>query len=275
MDDANRIKADILDFILDSERKVSPAELKKRFSRRFIDKDRGMKCAVKELVDSEKLSYTYRYGQTFLEKSFNTAVSVSARVTLKPPNRQYVSGSDEIVVNIMRGAAFGSGEHPSTRLAVRGIEHVMDKIESDGRKPLASCLDIGTGSGILAIVAVLMGVDKGIGIDIDPNAIAEATENVKLNWLEDRIRIQSRLPESMTGPFPLIIANLRYPTLIRLHFILGRLLEDSGYMVFSGIKQEESKNITNSYNVYPFELVRREQEKEWVGMVIKKKGQPI
>ena len=140
---------------------------------------------VRDLVSDGELVYTYEFGSTFLEPSFNKPSRVSTHVVLKPPGYHYQPESEDIVIQIKPGAAFGDGRHPTSRLAVRGIEYVLKGLKVDTTSGQSSGLDIGTGSGILVLTAVRMGIQRGLGIDIDPAARSEAKENVALNQLED------------------------------------------------------------------------------------------
>lgn len=146
-----------------------------------------IKAVIRGLVSDGELVYTYEFGSTFLEPSFNKPVRVSTHVVLKPPGHHYQPQSDDVVIQIKSGASFGDGRHPTSRLAVRGIEYVLKKIKSDRPEDQSRVLDIGTGSGILVLAAVRLGIHQGLGIDIDPAARFEAKENVLINRLEDQI----------------------------------------------------------------------------------------
>ena len=133
-------------------------------------------------------------------------------------------------------------------------------------------LDIGTGSGILVLAAVKMGVHRGVGIDIDPAARSEARENVSLNNLTGQIGISDQYLESIEGPFNLVTANLRYPTLKKIGSCLRKIVSHEGFSVFSGIRSHESADLIKAYDRKGFDFLWREESHDWAGIVFKRKG---
>jgi ribosomal protein L11 methyltransferase len=218
-------------------------------------------------VADRQLVYTYNFGCSFLEKSFNKPTRISKRVVLKPPGMRYTPKSDDVVIDIAQGASFGSGEHPTTRLAVRGIEAALSLKNCLVTTKHTQALDIGTGSGILAIVAVSLGVKKALAIDIDPCSRSEAKKNIILNNMEDQIQILDRNIENINEKFSLITANLRYPTLKRLCSHISKITEKQGMVVVSGIKTDEVTDILKTFTRKGFSCAWKEFEKDWVAMV--------
>ena len=153
--DLGEIRQMAMDIISRSERRLTPGELEKTMAQTVIIEKRAFKEAIRSLVEDNEIVYTYNFGCSFLEKSMNRPTRISKRIVLKPPGTCYETSSDDIVINLEHGASFGSGEHPTTRLAVRGIEHALSANASlQGTKPTLA-LDIGTGSGILACVSFI------------------------------------------------------------------------------------------------------------------------
>jgi ribosomal protein L11 methyltransferase len=276
----------ILGILAESGEKLTPKELEKRAYRTGKIEKETFRQALKGLVEAGEIAYTYHFGCSFLEASINRPVRMSACVVVKPPEMTYAPLHGEVVINLHHGASFGSGDHPTTRLAVRGIEHALTGNSAfSGGKPTGA-LDIGTGSGILAITAVLLGAAWAVGIDIDPCAVAEARANIRLNKLEDRIRIEDRALEAIdqtaarvslrkyfqryTRRYKLISANLRLPTLKRLSPKLTELLEQDGIVVISGIKGPETPDLVHTLDQNGFPCVWEETEKDWAGLVFKK-----
>jgi ribosomal protein L11 methyltransferase len=264
------IRDAVLEIVSESGKKLTPQELEKRLSQQLAAPKAAFKETIRRLVDARELTYTYQYGCSFLEKAFNRPVRISKRVVLKPPEAHYPSETDEVVVNLQPGAAFGSGEHPTTRLAIRGIEQALSGNEFLLAKDDLQALDIGTGSGVLAITAVLLGIKRAVGLDIEPCARTEAFKNVQLNNLEKRIEIQNRNVEDINTKFELITANLRYPTLKRLGPHLAKITETGGAVVVSGVKTDEVYSLLNRYKEMRFECTWQEVEKDWVGLVFER-----
>jgi len=215
----NTIKNDILHMVLDSPELTTPVELEKEISGKYFLNKKQAKSIIRDLNATGELVYTYKYGCTFLKKSFDRSVRISKHVVLKPPGKHYTPLHDDVVIQIGHGASFGTGEHPTTRLSVRGIEYVLCNDEYLKDKRETSFLDIGTGSGILVITAGMFGIKMGMGIDTDPCSRAEAKENVKLNGLKDKIDISDQPVENIHNRFSIITANLRYPTIKNYCFI--------------------------------------------------------
>ena len=266
----NTIRNDIHDMVTESQKSITPLELEKAISNKYLLNKKQVKSIIRDLNESGDLAYIYRYGCTFLEKSFNRPVRISKHVVLKPPGNHYTPKNEDVVIQMGHGASFGTGEHPTTRLSVRGIEHVLTNDENLKDKKETALLDIGTGSGILVITAVMFGIKMGMGIDIDPCARAEARENVKLNGLKDKIDIPHQPIENISGLFSIITANLRYPTIKKLLFHINRITDKNGFVIISGIKANELKDVLRIYAKKQFRCLWKEIEKDWAGIVLKK-----
>jgi len=247
--------------------KITPSALDKIISEKYGLSKKQIKTVIRDLVSAGELIYTYEYGSTFLVPSFNKPVRVSTHVVLTPPGHYYQPESEDVVVQIKPGAAFGDGRHPTSRLAIRGIEYLLKKFESDKVENQSTVLDIGTGSGILVLTAVELGIHKGLGIDIDPSARSEAKENILLNCLEDRIEISNRCLETIDGSFYLVTANLRYPTLKKICSCLRKITNPKGFIVFSGIRRYELPDLIKTYSRKNFEVLWLDEEQDWVSVV--------
>lgn len=262
------IREAILNEVSESREKLTPPELEKRLKQKLGARKTAIKTAIRKLVDDQELTYSYHYGCSFLELSFNKPTRISDHVVLKPPGIQYVPASNEVVIDIQPGASFGSGDHPTTRLAVRGIEQTLSCHGFFHKKKDLPALDIGTGSGVLAIVAALLGATRVIGVDIDPCALAEAKKNVHLNKLEHCIKICDWKVDTICQTFALITANMRYPTIKRLSARIAQLTRTGGVLIVSGIKPDEVSDIIRVYAQHRFECIWKAHEKNWTGLVL-------
>lgn len=192
--------------------KITPRDLEKKMGQEISVGRREFQAALKMLIAEGELAYTYLYGCTFIEKSFSRPIRVGSRVILTQPERHPVLDGSDIAVMLRPGASFGCGQHPTTRLAIQGIEYALKTLRVCDGIPDATLLDIGTGSGVLAICALKLGMHRAIGTDMDPCAIADAGENAQINGLAQRFTVLDVPVEEITGRFHLIAANLRYPT---------------------------------------------------------------
>jgi len=266
------IRKAILETVSGSPKKITPRALEKIASEKYAFEKKQVKSAIRDLIERGELIYTYKYGSTFVEKSFNRPVRISKHVVIKPPENSFESNPGDVVINLARGASFGAGEHPTTRLAVRGIDYALKECGYFKDNKKTCLLDVGTGSGILVIAAVFLGVKQGMGIDTDPCSIAEAKENIKINGLQSAINISDRALEKIDREFSMITANLRYPTLKRLQPYLYETVHKKGLIVLSGIKTGELKELLNTYQDKGFLCRWKAVEQNWAGVVFEKVG---
>jgi len=267
VDRRHAIRREVLSCVHASKEKLTPGALERALSERFSMDRREFKAVVRNLISDRELMYTYHFGCSFLEKSFNKPTRISRRVVLKPHGMFYRPGVKDVVIQIQQGAAFGSGDHPTTRLAIQGIETAVFETACKKKENHTKALDIGTGSGVLAIAAVLLGIKTAQGIDIDPCARAEAGKNVQLNHLAHRISIHDHNIQDIHEKFTLITANLRYPTLKRLCSHMAHITEKDGAVVVSGMKTDEVSDLLDEFTRNCFKCVWKSFEKDWAGMV--------
>lgn len=266
----NLLKQKVAETVCESDRCLTELDIEKELAKRYLYPKKQIKQAIRVLVSEQALAYTYKYGQTFLEKSFNKPVRISKRVVVKPPSIAYRPKAGDLVIELLQGVSFGNGEHPTTRLAIRGIEYALSSDRFLREEQNTFALDIGTGSGVLAITAVLFGINRAIGIDIDPVAISEATKNISLNKLSGKISINNRTLNDIDRQFLLITANLRSPSLKKLYSSLNRITKHKAVVVISGLKISEMIDVQKLYTQKLFKLERKEVEKGWGAMVFKK-----
>jgi ribosomal protein L11 methyltransferase len=245
--DAQTLRADIAAMITSATVKPTPAGLHKMLTAKYGLEKKQIKTLLKELIFSGDIAYAYQYGRTVLEPSFHQPVRISSRVLLAPPAVRCSPQAGDVIVRMYTGAAFGCGRHPTTRLAVRGIEHVQTLRPSADGGGCAQVLDVGTGSGVLVITAMLMGMESGLGIDIDPCARAEAHENLKINGLEERVEIADLSLDAIGRQFGLVTANLRLPSLLQWRPKLVNLTAPGGLLVLSGIRGHECEALLGEY----------------------------
>jgi len=182
------------------------------------------------------------------------------RVVVAPPWDLPAPQPDdtEVVVVIRPALGFGSGHHPTTRLALLGLQQL----------DLDACdvLDLGTGSGILAIAAVKLGARRAMGIDRDPDALASARESVTANHVSPRVDLREGSVSQLPSTVGVVVANLTGTVLTGLAPVIMTLVDAGGHLVLSGIPTEEEAAVAGVYR-RGARLVWRAVEDEWVGMV--------
>ena len=268
--DIHHIRKAIIEQVAASAFKITPRHLAKTITDTYsLDKPRT-RALLKELVAQGELEYAYEFGSTYLVPSFNKPVRISAHVVIMPPGHQYLRAPDDVTIQIKPGAAFGGGRHPTTQLSVKGIEFLLKEVRPDWLNKDCTVLDIGTGSGVLAIVAVCLGIKKGIGLDIDPCAVTEAGENIALNNYQHRLTISERKIDAINESFSMVVANLRYPSLKKLYRQVTRLTDPDGYAVLSGFRPHEKRDLMNLYTARYFQCIWAADQLGWSAVVLKK-----
>jgi ribosomal protein L11 methyltransferase len=268
--DLQSIYTDVMATIASSAAKITPPVLEKLLVDRYGLNKKQIKTIIRDLVFSGELTYIYEFGCTFLERSLSKPVRISRHVVLIPPGHSYRSKPNDVVVQITPGASFGAGNHPTTRLAIKAIEYALLGDPAILKKQEGSVLDIGTGSGILILTAVLGGMDGGLGIDIDPCARVEAAVNVKNNGLEDRITISEQTLDTIDHRYAMALANLRFPSLERLYPRLAEVTAEGGTLILSGIKTDEVDDLLGVYAKSLFKYLWSADELGWAGVVLQK-----
>jgi ribosomal protein L11 methyltransferase len=269
--DIEGIRNAILDHVTASPARLTPQYLEKTICETSGLDKAGARAILKDLVARSQLEYTYEFGSTYLVRSFNQPARISAHVVVKPPGQRYQPAPDDVVIQIKPGAAFGGGRHPTTRLSVKAIEFLLKEARPDWLRRKCSVLDIGTGSGILAIAALCLGVERGLAIDIDPCAIAEAAENLALNLLAGRLVVSDRRLDTIHSSFSMVIANLRYPSLKRFYPQIKMRTHIDGGVVLSGFRLHERDDLMKCYAARHFEVIWNADELGWAASVLKKR----
>jgi ribosomal protein L11 methyltransferase len=173
-------------------------------------------------------------------KRFFKPVQVTSRFVVKPPWTRIRSKRSRIPIEITPGMAFGTGTHATTILCIQALEERL-------KKRGLSVLDVGTGSGILSIMAAKLGAQEAWGIDIDGVAVENARENSERNNVSDIVTIRKGSIAVLHREFDVIVANIDLRSLTRMRKPLLSRLKNSGFLILSGILEEERERIRRHY----------------------------
>jgi len=199
--------------------------------------------------------------------------AVGARLLIVPPWEARPEGAagGRVQVIIEPGRAFGTGHHGSTEGCLALLE---DAISS--RAHSLPVLDIGTGTGILAIAAVKLDAPAALAIDVDPDAIAAARLNAEKNGCADRITLALQGPETVPArePFSLVAANLLSHTHLGLVAQYRRLVAAGGLLVLGGILADEHQRVTDALGAVGFEPVARRVIDGWASLLVGRPARP-
>lgn len=165
-------------------------------------------------------------------------------------------------IRLADGPAFGTGLHPTTVLCLEALIEIVD-----AHAP-ASMLDVGTGSGILALAALHLGVPRATGVEIDVAALEVAREGGRLNAAGERLELLAGGPEAAEGRWPLIIANIRAGELMELVPALTRRLASRGRIVLSGIPASAGAQVTEAYERAGLVSLGAAERDGWVAPVL-------
>lgn len=199
-------------------------------------------------------------------KKYYHPVQVGEHLVVCPSWEAYDRQPDDVVLTLNPGMAFGTGTHDTTRLCMELLEKYIT--------PQDTVLDVGCGSGILAITAALLGANKIIGCDIDEVAVKVAGENAALNGVQDRIAFhQGDLTSQVEGSFQIICANIVADVIIRLSEDAGRYLAKDGIFITSGIIDTREQDVLNALEQNGFQVIERRTSGGWVALACKAKVQ--
>lgn len=199
-------------------------------------------------------------------KKYYHPVQVGEHLVVCPSWEAYDRKPDEVVLTLNPGMAFGTGTHDTTRLCMELLEKYIT--------PQDTVLDVGCGSGILAITAALLGANRIIGCDIDEVAVKVAGENAALNGVQDRIAFhQGDLTSQVEGSFQIICANIVADVIIRLSEDAGRYLAKNGIFITSGIIDTREQDVLNALEQNGFQVIERRTSGGWVALACKAKAQ--
>lgn len=191
-----------------------------------------------------------------------TSFQIGNRLIVHPSWEKPLVKETQVAIEIDPGMAFGTGTHETTRLC---LEAIAEQLE--GGRPSLQLLDVGTGSGILAIGAAALGCGHVLANDIDPVACSVARENVARNNLTARVTITEESLESMRGTFDLVVANILAEENIRLKdALIGRLVP-GGRLILSGILKEKEALVTAAFAGEELRKLTSRSLEEWVCLV--------
>ena len=191
-------------------------------------------------------------------------VNISDRIVIKPSFREYKKKNDEFVITIDPKMSFGTGKHATTKLVVQMLEKYI--------KSGDNVLDVGSGTGILAITAIKLGSVSAVAIDNDDWCYENAIENCKLNNVEEKIDVRNcELAQVEEKDFSVIISNIQKNVLKDLAKDFKNRIKEKGILILSGLLENDKKEIIDFYSNYGYNLLESKQLEEWISLVFQKK----
>jgi ribosomal protein L11 methyltransferase len=194
--------------------------------------------------------------------NFKTA-HVTPSLVVKPPWEDYTPKKGEIVIEMDPGMAFGTGSHPSTRMCLAALE---EAIPSFPYPP--SLLDVGTGSGILAIAAQKMGVTAIVAVEIDTMAISYALKNARANGIDGSIDFRIGSIQRLRRVFDIVVANLLPQELLSLAAFLPKRVSPGGILIVSGLLRSQIGEIQAAFSPYELRVQNQKGSRGWACLVM-------
>ncbi|MDR9795813.1 50S ribosomal protein L11 methyltransferase [Aeribacillus pallidus] len=197
-------------------------------------------------------------------KKYYRPVKVSKKFTIVPTWELYEPAhTDELIIELDPGMAFGTGTHPTTVLCIQALEKKVQKGNI--------VIDVGTGSGVLSIASALLGADKVIALDLDPVAVDNARLNVKLNKVQHLVQVkQNNLLDDINVKANVIVANILAEVILRFVRDAHERLENGGYFITSGIIQNKKHEVEQALIEAGFTIEETMTMEDWVAFIAKK-----
>jgi len=190
---------------------------------------------------------------------------VGDRLVIRPSWVDWPTRSGEVVLTLDPGQAFGTGTHATTSLC---LDVLAEHFASD--QPPRSLLDVGTGSGILAMAGAALGAEQVIACDIDSAACQVARDNVAQNDLAQQVSITDAPLEDISGRYDLVLANILAAENIRLADALVAHLAAGGWLVLSGILVDQEPQVLDAFASFPLTLLSTNHKDEWSCIVYRR-----
>ncbi|WP_033828370.1 50S ribosomal protein L11 methyltransferase [Bacillus andreraoultii] len=197
-------------------------------------------------------------------KKYYHPVKISSKFTIVPTWEEYEPvQSDELIIELDPGMAFGTGTHPTTVMSIQALERTVKKGDL--------VIDVGTGSGVLSIASALLEAGKITALDLDEVAVQSAKLNIKLNKVDQHITVkQNNLLDGINDQADIIVGNLLAEIILRFTDDAYRLLNSGGYFITSGIINQKRNEVENALLQSGFTIQETLLMEDWVTFIAKK-----
>jgi ribosomal protein L11 methyltransferase len=193
-------------------------------------------------------------------KKYFKVTPLGARLVIRPSWEPYEAKPHEVVVTVDPGRAFGTGTHESTRLLMQALDQQVKGGER--------VLDVGCGTGILAICALKLGAQDALCIDVDPDAIAVTLENASFNDVAAQVEARTTPVEEVPDAYPLVLANIQASVLIPLARAIAARVAPGGLLLLSGILIGQEDDVRAAYP--EFAVLGAPKEGEWIALLLQR-----
>lgn len=253
---------------------ISGVSEEEPFIKVFSESGKVTKKEIEALLSSlaeEKLIEDYSVDENeFEERNWNeewekslNVIEVSDKIVIRPSTREYAAKDGQLVLTIDPKMSFGTGEHQTTRLMLLMVENYV--------KMGMNVLDVGTGTGVLAIAAVRLGASHAVAIDNDEWCFDNGIENCEVNGVSDRVEIRlGEVGQVEEKDFDLVLANINKNILMEIGRELTSHVKAGGTLILSGLLYTDEQDITERYGKEGFTVTGKKQMDEWISLVMKR-----
>jgi len=198
-------------------------------------------------------------------KKYYHPVKISKRFTVVPTWEEYAPvNSDELIIELDPGMAFGTGTHPTTVMSIQALERTVKKGDS--------VIDVGTGSGVLSIAAAMLGAEKVKALDLDEVAVQSAKLNLELNKVHTFVNVsQNNLLEGISDEVDVVVANILAEVILRFTDDVAKTVKPGGYFIAAGIIQQKKDQVKESIETAGFDIEETLRMEDWVAFIAKRK----
>lgn len=198
-------------------------------------------------------------------KKYYHPVKISKRFTVVPTWEEYTPvNSDELIIELDPGMAFGTGTHPTTVMSIQALERTVKKGDS--------VIDVGTGSGVLSIAAAMLGAEKVKALDLDEVAVQSAKLNLELNKVHTFVNVsQNNLLEGISDEVDVVVANILAEVILRFTDDVAKTVKPGGYFIAAGIIQQKKDQVKESIETAGFDIEETLRMEDWVAFIAKRK----
>ncbi|MEF2094000.1 50S ribosomal protein L11 methyltransferase [Bacillus sp. CFBP9009] len=197
-------------------------------------------------------------------KKYYNPVKISERFTIVPTWEDYTPvSSDELIIELDPGMAFGTGTHPTTVMCIQALERTV--------RPGDLVVDVGTGSGVLSIAAALLDAKRIQSLDLDEVAVQSAIQNVELNNVQDKVTVsQGNLLDGVNEQADIVVANILAEVIMRFTDDVAKVVKPGGHFIASGIIQTKKQDVKDAIIASGFTVEETILMEDWVAIIAKR-----
>jgi ribosomal protein L11 methyltransferase len=235
----------------------------------------GLRRLARDLEEGDSLPepFVWRWAEVREEdwweswKAHFRPTRVSPRLAVCPSWEAWSAPEGVRVLRLDPGRAFGTGTHETTRLCLRLLD------EEQERRAPATLLDVGSGSGILSVAGLILGIPRVVAIDIDPVAAGATRDNAVQNGVDAGLLVACGDPRTVRGSYPLVVANILYQALLGLAPVLAERVSGDGRLLLSGMLACELPSARNVYARVGLSAEKESVEGDWGALVLRRASQ--